>query len=60
MKWILKAEVKYCDSEGKRCIGQEVIKKAFDSEADADAALTELKRDPWTHVCWSAIYESID
>lgn len=60
MKWILQAEVRYFDIEGKRCIGQEVIKKTFKSEVDTDAALAELKRDPCTYVCWSAIYESID
>lgn len=60
MKWILKAEGRYSDIEGKCCIGQEVIKKTFDSKADADAALSELEHDPWTYVCWSAIYESID
>ena len=60
MKWVLKAEVKYSDIEGKCCIGQEVIKQTFDSKANAEAALTELKRDPWTHVCWSVIHESLD
>lgn len=60
MKWILNAEVKYSDIEGKSCVGQGVIKLSFDSEADAEAALSELEHDPWTHVCWSAIYESLD
>lgn len=60
MKWILEAKVKYSDIEGKCCIGQEVIKKAFDCEAEADEVLSELNHDPWTHICWSAIYVSFD
>lgn len=58
--WILKAEVKYSDIEGKCCIGQETIKRVFDSEEEADAALEKLERDPWTRVCWSAIYHVSD
>lgn len=56
--WILKAEVQYSDIEGKCCIGHETIKRTFDSEEEADAALEELEHDPWTRVCWSAIYNA--